>query len=103
MTSKQAHAIRPLIRTCLLTLVVGLGAIGPSPAESGADGRPSSQASVPFTPRTRVSLIGEKWLINEEPAYRGTRAEGLLMNVRMVNSVFEDGRKPDFDPNASTD
>src|SRR6185312_2716900 len=32
----------------------------------------------------------------------GTRAEGLLMNVRMVNSVFEDRRKPDFNPEANT-
>ena len=34
---------------------------------------------------------------------RGTRAEGLLMNVRMVNAVFEDRRKPDLDPAAITD
>ncbi len=58
---------------------------------------------VPFTPRTQVSLIGKQWLVNEKLTYRGTRAEGLLMNVRMVNSVFEDRRKPDFDPDANTD
>jgi hypothetical protein len=34
---------------------------------------------------------------------RGTRAEGLLMNVRMVNAVFEDRRKPDLDPASVTD
>jgi hypothetical protein len=31
------------------------------------------------------------------------RAEGLLMNVRMVNSVFEDRRRTDFDADANTD
>jgi len=33
----------------------------------------------------------------------GTKAEGLLMNVRMVNAIFEDQRRPDFSPEASTD
>ncbi|MBI4324355.1 MAG: serine hydrolase, partial [Chloroflexi bacterium] len=57
----------------------------------------------PFAPRTRVSLRESQWLINDEVTCRGARAEGLLMNVRMVNSVFEDRRKPDFDPEANTD
>jgi hypothetical protein len=30
-------------------------------------------------------------------------AEGLLMNVRMVNAVFEDRSRPEFDPDANTD
>ena len=57
----------------------------------------------PFAARTRVSLREGQWLINDEVTCRGARAEGLLMNVRMVNSVFEDRRKPDFDPEANTD
>jgi CubicO group peptidase (beta-lactamase class C family) len=31
------------------------------------------------------------------------RAEGLLMNVRMVNAIFEDRHKPDLEPDAITD
>jgi hypothetical protein len=32
----------------------------------------------------------------------GAPAEGLLMNVRMVNATFEDRRRPEFDPEANT-
>jgi CubicO group peptidase (beta-lactamase class C family) len=78
--------------------------------QDGLDGRderstahPCVAVQEPFTPRTRVSLRGGKWCINDEVTNRGTRAEGLLMNVRMVNSVFEDRHKPDRDPEASTD
>ncbi|MDZ4848875.1 MAG: sulfatase-like hydrolase/transferase [Pirellulaceae bacterium] len=54
---------------------------------------------------TTVSISNEKWLINGQLTNRGTQAEGLLMNVRMVNATFEDssGKKPDFDANANTE
>jgi len=62
---------------------------------------------VPFSPapllrKTRVSIDGTKWQINGQITYPGARAEGLLMNVRMVNAVFEDRQRPDFDPDANT-
>jgi hypothetical protein len=60
------------------------------------------EGNAPFTPRTKVSIKARQWLVNGEVTYRGTRAEGLLLNVRMVNSVFEDRHKPDFDPEANT-
>ncbi|MBI3853237.1 MAG: hypothetical protein HY298_23550 [Verrucomicrobia bacterium] len=56
-----------------------------------------------FTPRTRVSITNGQWHINGEVTYRGAKAEGLLMNVRMVNAVFEDRKRPDFDSEANTD
>jgi hypothetical protein len=34
--------------------------------------------------------------------YPGAKAEGLLMNVRMVNATFEDRNRDDFDPDANT-
>jgi hypothetical protein len=34
--------------------------------------------------------------------YPGAAAEGLLMNVRMVNATFEDPNRKDFDPDANT-
>ena len=40
--------------------------------------------------KTSVSIIGSNWYINNEIINAGSSAEGLLMNVRMVNSVFED-------------
>ena len=55
------------------------------------------------TSRTRVSIQNGRWCLNDAVTYRGTRAEGLLMNVRMVNAVFEDRNRPDFDPNSNTD
>jgi hypothetical protein len=57
--------------------------------------------------RTTVSIAGGKWHINGEVTYPGTRAEGLLMNVRMVNSTFEDTndqtRPRGFDADKNTD
>ena len=51
----------------------------------------------------RISIDGRRWMLDGKVTYPGTRAEGLLMNVRMVNSVFEDRARPDFDPQANTD
>lgn len=56
----------------------------------------------PALRNTRVSIDGTKWKINGRITYPGTRAEGLLMNVRMVNSTFEDRKRPEFDPDANT-
>jgi hypothetical protein len=52
---------------------------------------------------TRVTIENGQWHINGRVTYPGTRAEGLLMNVRMVNAVFEDRRRAEFDPEANTD
>ncbi len=40
--------------------------------------------------KTKLSIDGEKVLINGEPTYRGTSVEGLLFNVRTVNATFDD-------------
>jgi CubicO group peptidase (beta-lactamase class C family) len=55
------------------------------------------------SPQTVVSLRQSKWHLNGSVTYRGAKAEGLLMNVRMVNAVFEDRKRPDFDPEANTE
>lgn len=44
---------------------------------------------------TKVSIDGDAWLINGTPTYegreyRGWKMEGLLLNSRMVNAVFDD-------------
>jgi CubicO group peptidase (beta-lactamase class C family) len=52
--------------------------------------------------RTRASIRHDRWLLNDAVTYRGARAEGRLMNVRMVNAVFEDARRPEFDAGANT-
>ena len=59
--------------------------------------------------KTTVSITGNNWFINNKIINEGSPSEGLLMNVRMVNSVFEDrGDKipseyRDFDPEKNTD
>lgn len=55
------------------------------------------------SPHTRVSIDGNRWLINGRPTNPGSRAEGLLMNVRMVNATFEDRKRSDFDVDENTD
>lgn len=57
---------------------------------------------------TVVSISNGKWYFDGKILNEGSLAEGLLMNVRMVNSVFEDKGKrlPEqfrgFDPEANT-
>lgn len=52
---------------------------------------------------TRVSIVEGRWRINDQLVHAGTPAEGLLMNVRVVNCVFEDLERPDFDADANAD
>ena len=45
--------------------------------------------------RTQITAHGEHWLINGQTTYhgrqyRGWGVEGLLMNSRMTNAVFDD-------------
>jgi hypothetical protein len=54
-------------------------------------------------PRTAVAIVGGRWHINGEVTYAGAKAEGLLLNVRMVSATFEDHNRPDFDAEANTD
>ena len=39
-----------------------------------------------------ISIDGTTWLFDGRPLHPGSPAEGLLINVRMVNSIFEDDR-----------
>ncbi|MFQ5809948.1 MAG: hypothetical protein ACE5JM_10045, partial [Armatimonadota bacterium] len=57
--------------------------------------------------KTWVALMDGRWHVDGRTTYPGATAEGLLMNVRMVNCVFEDRndetRPEGFDPAANTD
>jgi CubicO group peptidase (beta-lactamase class C family) len=62
------------------------------------------QAAHAAPPRqTRVAIVDGRWNINGAITYAGTRAEGLLLNVRMVNATFEDRSRPEFDADGNTD
>jgi hypothetical protein len=50
-----------------------------------------------------VRIIDQKWHIGSKVTNPNSASEGLLINVRMVNAVFEDRGKPDFDASANTD
>jgi hypothetical protein len=54
-------------------------------------------------PHTRVGIADGRWQVNGRPTNPGSMAEGLLMNVRMVNAAFEDRVKhTEFDPDTNT-
>jgi hypothetical protein len=63
----------------------------------------ASISNVSAAGSTRVGIVGGKWTINGSVTYPGAPAEGLLLNVRMVNAVFEDRNNPSFDPEANAD
>jgi hypothetical protein len=67
-----------------------------------AVGRLAVAVGPTFTPTTRVSIDGTRWLINGHPLFPGTPLEGSLPNVRMANATFEDRRRPEFNPVANT-
>lgn len=50
---------------------------------------------------TRLSVDGSRWYLDGRVTYPGAPAEGLLMNVRMVNATFEDRHRSDFDADAN--
>jgi hypothetical protein len=107
----MAHRIRitgTRVHGFVFVVVLGVGSVGRVCAVSVENRtRLEHSASIavdpgPFSPRTVVSIRDGRWQINGELTYRGSRCEGLMMNVRMVNAVFEDRHKPDFDPEANT-
>lgn len=49
----------------------------------------------PGAPRTTIAIDGDRFLINGQPTYpgrswKGKKIEGLLMNSRMVQGIFDD-------------
>jgi CubicO group peptidase (beta-lactamase class C family) len=82
----------------LLALPVAYG----SDATAGPNGD-QPQSNSKFAASTQVGIVNGRWQINGELTYRGAPAEGLLLNVRMVNATFEDTHRPAFDAQANTD
>jgi hypothetical protein len=73
--------------------------LGPPPGEPTEDWVVLLEANTV----ARVSIVNDQWHINGTVTYPGAKAEGLLMNVRMVNCTFEDLNRPDFDAEANTE
>lgn len=53
---------------------------------------------LPVVPQTLIALEAGRWYINQGLIHAGAPAEGRLMNVRMVNAVFEDLKRPEIIP-----
>jgi hypothetical protein len=73
----------------------------PMPEEHRADAVAVEPAAL--VAKTKVTIDGRNFRINGALTYPGSDAEGGLMNVRMVNSVFEDTNRPTFNAGANTD
>ena len=78
-----------------------LGCTDPThPAEPSATAPVGEPA--PFTAHTRLTIDGPDFRLNGTLTYQGQPPEGMLLNVRMVNSVFEDKGRSEFDPESNT-
>jgi arylsulfatase A-like enzyme len=84
--------------TTALALSLAAFLVSSLPARAGEPAAPRDDA-----PRrgTTVSIVKGKWHLDGKVTYPGAPAEGLLLNVRMVNATFEDRNRPDFDPEAN--
>jgi hypothetical protein len=98
----RALAIRGEVLLPLLAAVVAACVEPTRPA--GQEGMREVEARpAGYVAKTVVTRDGRRFRINGVVTYRGQPAEGLLMNVRMVNAIFEDTNRPEFDPTANTD
>jgi len=52
---------------------------------------------------TTIEIINNKWHLNKKITYLNTPAEGLLVNVRMVNCTFADTSRTEIKSNTNTD
>jgi len=91
----------PVVALLLCAMAGLMGAVRSANAQLAQDD-PGQSDSAQYAPRTTVSIVDGRWHLNGQVTCPGARAEGLLLNVRMVNAVFEDARRHDFDAEANT-
>lgn len=96
--SEPSSFLAPVRRLLFRPLMAAL-LDAPAPASLSSEAVASQAA---YQPHTQVTIRDARWRLNEHPTYPGSPAEGLLMNVRMVNAVFEDRERPGFDAEANT-
>lgn len=81
---------RKNLKKCLFVALVLVGATNCAPSKKS-----NVQEQEISSPETVVSIQGEKFFINDKPTYEGRTwqgypIEGLLMNSRMVQGIFDD-------------
>jgi hypothetical protein len=102
MGAVRAMVIRRSGSPALLAAMLVASCTEPS-GPAGGDGPEQVETrSAGFVARTVVTVDGGRFRVNGAVTYRGQPAEGMLMNVRMANAVFEDTNRPWFDPIANT-
>src|SRR5688572_3885276 len=69
-------------------LIRALGAVAAAALLLNAAWAPVEQSASAFS--TRVDISGTQFLVNGARSNSGTAAEGLLLNVRMVQAIFDD-------------
>ena len=102
MLAHSGRKFRGAAHSLLLTALLIACDEPNGPAE--ADGTsPVGAGPAGLVASTRLTIDGRQFRINGAITYPSQPAEGVLMNVRMVNSVFEDTKRPSFDASANTD
>jgi hypothetical protein len=86
-----------LVALATLLLIACNDPTRPEPANPARHGAPAA-----YTAHTRLTIDGPRFRLNGSLTYPGQPPEGMLLNVRMVNSVFEDDGRPEFDPEGNT-
>jgi hypothetical protein len=99
-TSRTACPRRAGLAIAIALLASCVDPVDPTRTETGT---PVVAQPAAIVAKTRVTLDGPRFRINGTVTYPGKPAEGALMNVRMVNSVFEDTNRPAFNAAANTD
>jgi hypothetical protein len=75
----------------------------PTGTRDALTGEPEMPDATAAGASTRLTIHGERFRINGSATYPGSPAAGMLMNVRMVNAVFEDTGRPGFHPEKNTE
>lgn len=103
--NRNLHSIGMIVVLVLVLLSASHGATA-EPAR--AQGKGHGAGLLGADRQTTVAIKGDRFLINGLPTYAGLdpKALGRLMNVRMVNSTFDDEnpttRPQELDPEANT-
>src|SRR3954468_982317 len=50
----------------------------------------SAATAIAAQRHTTMAIEGQKFLIDGRPTYKGTKVEGLLLNARLVQTIFDD-------------
>jgi hypothetical protein len=103
MGAKRFMQVRCAVPPALLAVALLASCSAPTGPVDRDTAQPIASGPADIVARTRVTIDGHRFRINGAVTYPGQPAAGLLMNTRMVNSVFEDTNRPSFNPSANTD